>query len=70
MFLDNGYRSKCCYAPLRLGKKKIKNSNTKINIWICTKCKTKGVDIMQYTKNLVATSNSDELDTPDSDVLE
>ena len=70
MFLDNGFRSKCCYAPLKLGKKKIKNSNTKINIWICTRCKKRGVDIVKYIKNLTAESNFDELDTDDPDVVE
>lgn len=70
MFLDNGFRSKCCYAPLRLGRKKIKNSNTKVNLWICTRCQKRGVDIVEYIRNLTAESNFDELDTDDPDVVE
>lgn len=47
--LDYGYRSRCCYAPIRLGKKTIKNTNKKIQIWICTKCKGRDVNIVEYT---------------------
>lgn len=70
MFLDNGYRSKCCYAPLRLGKKKIKNSNVKVNLYICTRCQKRGVDIVKYIRNLTAESNFDELDNDDPSVVE
>jgi len=47
--LDYGYRSRCCYAPIRLGKKNVKNTKKKIQIWICTKCKTRDVNIVEYT---------------------
>lgn len=44
--LDYGYRSKCCFAPIRLGRKKIKKLNKTIQIWVCTKCYTRDVDIV------------------------
>jgi len=50
--LDYGYRSRCCLAPLRLGKKKTTTGLLK-KVWVCTKCRKSGVDIisledMQY----------------------
>lgn len=47
--LDYGYRSRCCYAPIRLGKKLVKNTSIKLSIWICTKCKARDVNIVEYT---------------------
>jgi hypothetical protein len=47
---DNGYRSKCCYAPIRLGFKLIKKTNVRMKIWICTKCTKRDVDIVEYNK--------------------
>lgn len=47
--LDYGYRSRCCYAPIRLGRKRIKNTNARLQIWICTKCKSRDVSIVEYT---------------------
>lgn len=44
--LDYGYRSKCCFAPIRLGRKKIKKLNKTIQIWVCTKCLSRDVDIV------------------------
>lgn len=44
--LDYNYRSKCCFAPIRLGTKKIKKTNSKILIWICCKCGARDVDII------------------------
>jgi hypothetical protein len=44
--LDYGYRSKCCYSAIRLGTKTLKKTDTKIKIWICTKCKARDVDIV------------------------
>jgi hypothetical protein len=44
--LDYNYRSKCCFAPIRLGTKKIKKTNQKIQIWICCKCGGRDVDIV------------------------
>lgn len=48
--LDYGYRSKCCYAPIRLGTKTLKKTNTKIKIWICTRCKARDVDIVSKSE--------------------
>lgn len=44
--LDYGYRSKCCYAPISLAMKLNKKTNTKVRIWVCTKCKSRDVDIL------------------------
>ena len=44
--LDYGYRSKCCFAPIRLGRKKIKALDKTIKIWICTKCGGRDIDII------------------------
>ena len=48
---DYGYRSRCCYAPIRVGRKKVKNSNLKIQVWVCTKCKKNDVPIVEYNKD-------------------
>jgi hypothetical protein len=48
---DYGYRSKCCFAPIRLGRKKVKNTNIKINVWVCCKCKAKDVALVEYNKD-------------------
>lgn len=58
--LDYGYRSRCCYAPIRLGRKIVKNTNKRIQIWVCTKCKTRDVNIVEYT-GPYSTESSDEL---------
>ena len=47
---DNGFRSRCCYAPIRLGRKKIKKTEITVNIWICCNCGKRDTDIVQYTK--------------------
>jgi hypothetical protein len=52
MLLDDGYRSKCCYAPIRLGRKRIKKTNVKVNIWICCNCSSRDVGIVEYNKNV------------------
>jgi len=44
--LDYGVRSKCCFAPIRLGTKTIKKTNTRVKIWVCTKCGKRDVDIV------------------------
>lgn len=44
--LDYHYRSKCCLAPIRVGRKKIKNTTLKRQVWVCTKCRTSDVDII------------------------
>lgn len=48
MYLDYGYRSKCCYAPIRFGFKLNKTTGIKKQIMICTRCTTRDVDIV-YT---------------------
>lgn len=42
--LDFGYRSRCCRAPIRLGKQK-KNNIIK-SVWVCTKCRKSNIDII------------------------
>lgn len=44
--LDYNYRSKCCFAPIRLGRKTVKKLNKKVNIWICCKCGGRDIDII------------------------
>ena len=44
--LDYGCRSKCCSAPIRLGRKKLTKLNKTINVWICTKCGSRDIDII------------------------
>lgn len=44
--LDYGYRSKCCLAAIKVGKKKVKNSNEKITVWVCVLCGTKDVALV------------------------
>lgn len=44
--LDYGYRSKCCLAPIRVGRKKIKNTLMKRQVWVCCKCRASDVDII------------------------
>lgn len=50
MFLEFGYRSACCHAPIRLGKKKIKNTKLTVNIWICCNCEKRDVNIVERNK--------------------
>jgi len=47
---DNGFRSKCCYAPIRIGRKKIKGTSLSVNIWICCNCQKRDVNIVKYSK--------------------
>jgi predicted metal-binding protein len=46
MFLDYGYRSKCCLAPIRFGWKESRKTKIKKRIFICTRCATRDVDIL------------------------
>lgn len=55
--LDYGYRSKCCFAPIRSGDKKLKNSTKKVKIWICTKCGATDVDIVPKDEALSQKEN-------------
>ena len=40
---DTGWRSKCCLAAIRMGSKKLKKSNQKIQVWVCCVCGTKDI---------------------------
>jgi len=42
--LDYNYRSYCCKAPIRLGKKTIKGREVKV--WVCVKCRKSDVAII------------------------
>lgn len=63
MFLDFGYRSTCCYAPIRLGKKKIKKTKLTVNIWICCNCEKRDVNIVERNKPDSFASTELPLDT-------
>jgi hypothetical protein len=67
---DNGYRSACCYAPVRIGVKKIKKTNHTVKIWICCKCQKRDVNIIEYTKDKAPTSTRLVVDTEDNAPLE
>lgn len=64
---DNGFRSKCCYAPIRMGRRKIKKTNLTVNIWICCNCEKRDVDIIQYTKTGAPVSTSFAPDDPEKE---
>lgn len=44
--LDYGYRSKCCLAPIRVGRKKIRKTNEVITVWVCCICKSKDIRLI------------------------
>lgn len=71
---DNGYRSACCFAPIRLGKRTIKTSNLKVSIWICCKCEKRDVNIIEYSKKGASPSTrlfaDGSVDTGDETLLE
>lgn len=71
---DNGYRSACCYAPIRLGKRVVKSTNVRVSIWICCKCQKRDVNIIEYSKNGIPLSTrpfaEKAVDTEDEAVLE
>jgi hypothetical protein len=46
--LSYGVRSKCCYSPVRLARKKLKSGRT-VQIWVCLRCKKRDVDLVEYT---------------------
>lgn len=70
MFLDFGFRSACCHAPIRMGKKKIKNTKQVLKIWVCTNCEKRDVDIVETSKSNVAKSTFAQVDTDDPDVID
>ena len=45
MLLDYGYRSKCCFAAVRMGTKKLRKGG-KVRVWVCTACGTSDVGIV------------------------
>ena len=70
---DNGYRSACCYAPIRLGSRKIKSTNLLVKIWVCCKCQKRDVNIIEYSKKGVVQSTrpfAEVVDSVDEAVLE
>lgn len=44
--LDYGYKSRCCRAPIRLGRKKSNYNKLVLKVWVCTKCKRSNIDII------------------------
>lgn len=50
--LDYGYRSKCCLAPIRVGKKKVRKTGDVVQVWVCCACKTKDVNIISTVEAL------------------
>lgn len=76
MTLENGFRSKCCYAMVRVGTRKAR-SGQKVLIWICNNCKKRDVDIVEYIKGGPIPSNlfenrstkfAQEPEPPDPDI--
>lgn len=62
--LDYGYRSACCYAPIRLGRRRIKNTNKKLDLWVCTRCKKRGINLVEHnTSNTSGSSDNIKSDT-------
>lgn len=46
MSLDNGFRSKCCKAHVRIVRKKIKGAKGYSLVYQCLSCLTRNVDII------------------------
>jgi len=71
--LDYGARSKCCYAPIRVGFKKLK-SGQRVQIWICCKCKKRDVPLVEYTGTSYSKSTrspfASDVDAGDSDQVD
>lgn len=61
MYLDYGYRSKCCLAPIRMGEKKIKKTQQRIKVWICCVCQTK--DVLIITKEEAESQRQAKIDS-------
>ena len=64
MFLDYGYRSKCCIAPVRMGKIKVKNIQKHRWVWVCCSCGKKDIQLVKSSAKGVVES-SDELNMLD-----
>lgn len=58
--LDYGFRSKCCKAPIRIAEKKIKKTQERIKVWVCTSCLTRDVDIITKEEALSQKGNSSD----------
>jgi len=61
--LDYGFRSKCCLAPIKMGKKKLPKVNEKIKVWVFCTCGTKDIDIIPTAEAMsqrAAKNNSDK----------
>lgn len=63
-FLNNDSRSKCCFAPIRLGWKTNSKTKLRLKIWICTRCKTRDIDIVSsdVDKSQASIVNWDQID--------
>jgi len=70
MYLEFGFRSACCHAPIRMGKKKVKNTRQTLKVWVCTNCGKRDVDIVETSKSNVAKSTFAKVDMDDPDVLD
>lgn len=70
MFLDYGFVSECCFAPIKMGRKKVKNTNLKMNIWICCQCDRKDIGIVKHTKKTPAIATIEEVDVDDEPVID
>lgn len=62
VMLDYGFRSKCCLAPIRLGRKKLPKVNQKISVWVCCTCGTKDVLIIPTEEALSQRAAKNKLD--------
>lgn len=70
MLLDYGYRSKCCKGAIRMGRKKLKNTNEKVNVWVCCVCGTKDVDIITREEAIQASKPPEWWEDEDDDQYE
>lgn len=51
--LDYGYRSKCCFAPIRVARKKIRKTQEIVTVWQCISCMTKDCQILPKDEALL-----------------
>lgn len=57
---DYGYRSGCCFAPIRAGRKRIKDSKQTVLIWVCTRCKKRDVVLLDLNRTIASQSSENE----------
>lgn len=55
--LDYGFRSACCLAPIRLGKVKTHSSRLQVRVWVCTKCRSRDVNIIPNEEAKIQAQN-------------